>query len=215
MSTKDADVFHAFIVRYGCGIRVDRHKYAGLPIAKTFDTIEGFARGLLASAREHVPGLPEIHFDYVYSGAVNAYAFKSEERYFIGLTTGTIYMLQLVLGRMMAHSGLFANIGTPQDETDSMPPLTTYSANADQMAEAKTALIHPTTVPRLSYVQHLFTNAVHFVVSHELAHITRGHVDYRKSKGRTALIAELWSDQADDQEMLERQVLEADADARS
>jgi len=82
--------------------------------------------GIIASARQHLHGLPEIHFDFAYDGEINAIAFRSEGRYFIGVTTGAIYMIQLVLGRMLSRPDLFPKTGDPTEESEKLELLKGY-----------------------------------------------------------------------------------------
>jgi hypothetical protein len=210
----DADIFSRVMAQYGG--RLDRHRAAGTPAEQCYDEIEKLVAGVLvSSAREHVPNLPEIYFDYVYSGAVNAYAFKSEGRYFIGITTGAIYMIQLVFSRMLADSHLFEHIGNPGEEEDCLSPLTGYVPHAQQMAEAGLKPVHPRSAPRFSYSGYLFHQAILFLMGHEIAHISRGHVDYAASKTGTAMIAEATRHEEDQGQVFENQAMEADADMRT
>ena len=108
----DAEIFDREMKPYGG--RLDRRIPAGTPAESLYTQIEQAANGMILSARSHVPRLPEIHFDFIHNGEINAYAFKSEGRYFVGVTTGTLYMLQFVLSRMLAERVLFPSLRQPQ-----------------------------------------------------------------------------------------------------
>ena len=75
--------------------------------AQGYGRIIEWADALIASARRHCPGLPHIHFDFVFNESINAQAFKKEGRYFIALYTGTRYMLELVFFKMLSDARLF------------------------------------------------------------------------------------------------------------
>ena len=83
------------------------------------------------------------------------------------------------------------------------------------MAPARLRPARPRTDPRWSYSCELIRKAILFLLGHEIAHISRGHVDYLESKTGTPLIAEMGWNQADQEGLIERQTLEADADLRS
>jgi hypothetical protein len=61
----------------------------------------------------------------------------------------------------------------------------------------------------------LFHAAVFFLLGHEIAHITRGHVDYLASNSGTSLISEIEFNREDEEANIERQAIETDADRRS
>jgi hypothetical protein len=212
MSTNDADIFHRFMVSLGKR-RMDRTIHAGKPAESTYNGMESLARNVIASARQNVDGLPEIHFDFIYDAEINAIAFRSEDRYFIGVTTGAIYMIQLALGRMLSHPELFPKIGDPTEESDKPEVLKHYRPNAQRMAEAGSWPSRPRNVVRRAYMDHLLGRAVLFLVAHEIAHITRGHVDYMGSQAGIPIIAEMASASVD--RVIERQTIEADADRRA
>ena len=207
----DAEIFHREMIHLGGRLKMP----SGSPAGKPYDDIAERAKFLISKAREHLPRLPHIHFDFVLNGDINAYAFKSKGRYFIGLNTGAIYMLQLVFMRMLADSRLFPVTGNASEEANDLPPLTGYVPQAQQMYEAGLIARPPKTKPRKSYATHLFDHAILFLVGHEIAHITLGHVDYLQSKTGTALIAEMGWKQTDSEGSIERQILEAQADTRS
>jgi len=171
---------------------------------------------LIDSARQLLPGLPQIHFDFVWSGTVNAWAFKEEGRYFVCLTTGTIYLLTLVFMRMLSDSRLFPTIGNPKEEADDLPPLRGYIPNAEEMYQSGQRFTIPRNNPRRQFaLSRLRKHALLFLVGHEIAHITLGHVDYWQSQFGLAVISELGWGHNNPDKLIERQTLEWDADRRS
>jgi hypothetical protein len=207
----DAEIFHHEMLRYGGRARLPPDHPAKLG----YDKIAKRAEELISSAMALVPNLPHIHFDFVINGVINAWAFKSHGRYFIGLSTGAVFMLELVIMRMLSDSRLFHTIGNPSGELDNLPPLTGFVPDAERMYRAGQRPISPKTSPRLSYAIYLVDHALLFLVGHEIAHITLGHVDYLQSKTGAALVEEMQLHQTGSEALIERQCLEAQADMRS
>lgn len=209
----DEDLFHAAI--RGSGGRLPRDRFTKAGFESTYGHILDLAGGLIQSARDHVPGLPLIHFDFILNGNFNACAFQEQGRYFIGYNTGTQYLLQLVFFRMLADPRLFDFIGDPAGELQDPTPLVRYAADAEQMYRAGLVPLRPRGEARWAYACELVRRATTFLVGHEIAHITRGHVGYLQSVTGHGFIAEVgWRDTGAGG-TAERQALEADADARS
>lgn len=209
----DAEIFHREMIPHGG--RLERNWQPGSPSEQVYGTLANWAGTLISSARELVTGLPPIHFDFVLDGRPNAFAFKADGRYFIGMTTGMRYLLELVFSRMLSDRRLFPFIGKPSEEADSLPVFTGYVPHAQEMYEAGLKPNRPRNDERWFYAQHLLHEAILFLVGHEIAHISRGHVDYLGSKTGHGLIAELGWSNTDQIGLIERQALEMDADHRS
>lgn len=173
------------------------------------------AQELIAAARQNLPSLPEIHFDFALNGSINASAFEAKGRYFIGLNTGTIFMLRSVIGRMLSDSHLFVKIGNAADESSDLVPFADYVPNAVDM-QHKVALVTPKDPIRRGFAEYLEDQAMLFFVGHEITHIAHGHVAYLKAKRGHPITAEFAeSSHASSEERLERQCLEMLADRRS
>jgi hypothetical protein len=180
----------------------------------SYGFITHIAENLIASARDHLPGLPPIHFDFIHNQSINAFAFKAEGRYFIAFNTGTRYMLELIFFRMLSDAGLFDFVYSPAGEDSTLPPLK-YTLRAEDMYQAGILPVPPKTEERRSYADMLLHHAFMFLIGHELAHITFGHVDYVLSKTGSGFIPELGWDLPNQEAKLERQAMEAAADMRS
>ncbi len=211
----NAEVFQQLATRYGYGGRLDREKRAGTPAGELFAAIAEQAEALIASARQALPRLPHIHFDFVYNRDVNAFACKENDQYFIGITSGTFVLLQLIFCRMLSDSRLLTHAGDPGGEASDLPALAGLVPDADRMAKAVGVISRPKTEPRWLYSCHLLSQAALFIIGHEIAHITRGHVDYLASKTGIPMLPEIGWNQPDPAGLMERQALEGDADQRS
>jgi hypothetical protein len=209
----DAEIFHRETLRHGLGGRLNFQ--SDNSAAKIYGQIKKRSEELILSARENLPGLPHIHLDFVSNENVNAFAFKSDGKYYIGLTYGTIYLLELIFMRMLSDSHLFDIVGNPNEESDNLPPLAGFLPQAKKMYQAGKIAKRPKTIKRQYYAIHLFDQALLFLIGHEIAHITLGHIDYMQSKSKAALVAEMEWNAPDSEGLIERQCLEAQADMRS
>jgi len=195
-----------------------RWAYEHLPerIREAYVEVVERAVDLIDSVRRALPQLPPIHFDFIHDGRVNALAFRAKGRYFIGITTGTLYMLRMVIGRMLSDPRTFVFVGQPDSEDADLPLVLNYIPDADAMADRGPAILTPKDSVRASFAWFLADQAIMFLVGHEIAHITRGHVDYLATKGGVGFKAQLeWLRENRSAATLERQCLEMDADRRS
>lgn len=184
-------------------------------VRQSYAAIVERAENLISAARSAVDGLPPIHFGIIRNERINAFALKSEGEYFIGVTTGTIYMLRLVIGRMLADPGAFESIGDASVEASDLPPLAEYSPMAEEMSK-RFKLESPRDALRTAYATFLQDQAMMFLIGHEISHISRGHVDFLKSEFGTDFSELGWfSWFKKDTAPLDRQALELDADGRT
>jgi hypothetical protein len=116
---------------------------------------------------------------------------------------------------MLSRPDLFPKTGDPTEESEKLELLKGYHPDAQRMAEAGSWPSRPRNVVRRAYMDYLLGQAVLFLVAHELAHITRGHVDYMQSQVGVPVITEMASARASADGVIERQAIEADADRRA
>lgn len=210
----DAEIFNLACNRLGLGKRVDIENYPHVPAAPAYAYTRKTAETLITSARAMFPTLLPIHFDFVEVGSINAWAFREDDKYFIALTAGAMSMIHLILNRMLANPRTFPKIGKPDAEDPNLPPVPWTVPDAELLFYRGVRPVLPKCPIRMVYASHLADQALMFLVGHEIAHITRGHVDYLSSKSGSPFLAELgW--QGNQQASLERQAIEADADSRS
>ena len=222
----DAEIFARFVTTNRMGTRFDpTSRMTPEHWNRTYGHIHKYADHLIRSARSLIPNLPPIYFDFIYNPKVNAWAWKDEGRYFIGMTTGLQFMLNFLFFRMLSDARMFSNIGNSEVEQSSFPPLSDYTTDAQEMAQKGVHTGPPKDPVRFAYAVDLLTSAMMFVIGHELAHITRGHVDYLDSQTGTPIISECSEPNTEalgaawnlptEQEKVERQAIEMDADRRS
>jgi hypothetical protein len=207
----NSEIFDSEIRRRGLGQPVDFE--ADHIAARAYEHFRRLLETLIVDVRRALPRLPDIFFGFVDDHRLNAFTFKVNGNYFIAITTGTIFLLELVLMRMLADPRLFNEIGQPQNELVDHPPLTGLLPNAYEMFKRGHRARRPEDSLRHFYAIHLFEQALLFLFGHEIAHVTLGHVDYLCSD--VGAVFELgWSSSAND-EVIERQCIEIQADFRS
>jgi len=208
----NSEIFHNETISLGGRFQRER---ASEYVQRVYTEIEESAQGLIRAAQRILPNLPQIHFDFIFNGEINAVAFRSDERYFIGCYTGILFMLDLVVGRMLSDSRIFKFVGDPKSERSDLGPMSHYIPDAKVMHKKEAVLI-PNDKIRRVYSIFLRNQAFLFFVGHELTHIVHGHVDYLRAKRGQKVTTELgWFGERNQEELIERQCIEADADRRS
>ncbi len=185
------------------------------PTAKAIPAVYELAQTLISRANKVYPCLPSIHFDFIKSNAINGIACKSNDEYFIGITGGTVTLLQLIVHRMLADPILFTNVGDPTKEQANLPHIKEFTPNALELSAAGTKVSIPKDTVRWSYSCNLINWAAMFLVGHEIAHILCGHVDYFHSNIGTPFLSELGWNAANAIKPMERQAMEGQADQYS
>jgi hypothetical protein len=181
-----------------------------------YDQIAASAEELIASAKTIVPSLPTIHFDFFWEGTVNALVFKHDGEYFIAVNTGTVVLLHLIFARMLSDQQLLSHVGDPASESPDVPLLQRLIPDAERMYQSGDLLVcKPKTEERFLYAHALHDHAMRFLVGHEIAHITCGHVDYLTSGNGAAIFSEVGLTDSSATGFLERQAIEVEADTRA
>jgi hypothetical protein len=161
--------------------------------------------------REHLPNMPDIHFDYIDSLELNACAFSAEGRGFIGINAGTVALIYILFRRMLADPNILPSIGNVHTEL-SDPPL----FNALQLGADHSAFLHASIIPkdpvRQSYAHLLAELALDFLFAHEYGHISNGHVYFNSDTTGQPFIVEIRRGISSGQADLTSQTLEMDAD---
>lgn len=194
--------------------RLDIENYPGAPAFPLYEIVRSRALDLIAASRSTVKHLPRIHFDFIDSPCVNAFAFKHDGEYFIGITAGAVLMIYLILNRILASQKTFPQVGDPTKEIGDKLQFTWEIPDVEVLFNEGARPLPIRDHKRKYFSLHLADQATMFLVGHEIAHIARGHVDYAIEKYDNATWAELgWA--GNEPTCIERQAMEVDADRRS
>lgn len=198
----------------GLGKRLDIENYPDVPAAPVYAHTRKLADELIESVLEHLPAARQIHFDFIEEPSVNACAFKDGDNYFIGINAGAVLLLHLVIDYIFASNQTFPSIGNLQAERDKLPAVDWSNVNAENLFYEGVRPIGAISDARLMLGKMIADQALMFLVGHEIAHITRGHVDFLSAEMGIDYVSEKPKLESDD-ERLVRQAIEADADRRS
>jgi len=124
--------------------------------------------------------LPEPYIDIVDNNETNAYVTKRGDKYFLGITYGTIRVFNDVFYRMMESKNILTEIGDPERKMDTDKIFSLKLTSMGQLAipEQDSENSVPIDNVRILFGFQLIKMAFEFLVWHELAHIIYGHVDY-------------------------------------
>ena len=225
----DAEIFERFVVDNGLGSRFDRGRVTQAQWDMSYAHITNWAEHLIGK-RKIVRSESSTYLGILISfmdpkGQAAVRVFKDQGKYFIGITTGLRFMLEFLSFRMLSDARVFQFVGNAAAEQSSFSPIIDYTTDAEQMYRKGVHTGRPKDDVRFRYAIEMITLAMFFVIGHELAHITRGHVDYLNSRIGTPIISECEEPKAEvlgaawnlptDDEKLDRQAIEMDADRRS
>jgi hypothetical protein len=139
-----------------------------------------------------------LHCCLVNSLNLNAYAFKSEDFYFIGLNAGSVLVIEDAFSTLLSHPSVLPEVGNVSAEAkafDEIPagfPIVNALSLNDPVATGRRCNRYAPKDPiRWHYAQCLTNCALDFLMRHELGHILYGHVDYLERTGQRALLPEL------------------------
>jgi hypothetical protein len=208
------DAFDSACRKRGLGKRLDIENYPHVPAAPVYAHTRELAVELIESVLEHFPAASPIHFDFIEEPNVNAYAFKEDDNYFIGINAGAVLMLHLVIDHIFASNQTFPSIGDVQTERDRLPVVNWSNVNAADLFYEGIRPIGAFSDARVMLGKVIADQALMFLVGHEIAHITRGHVDFLSDEMGVDYVSEKPKQESTDDRLV-RQAIEADADRRS
>jgi hypothetical protein len=205
--------FHDAMLPYGGRLE---HRHLHVSGVKLIEDYRMRAERLIASARRNHPRLPPIHFDYVNSPFLNAYAFKRDCHYFIGFTLGAFVILRLLFMRMLADPNAMLSIGAPHQETKDLPhidSLISDMGNTMKLPSTGQLVVGaPQDPARLQFAVSCFEIAFSFLIRHEITHILHGHLAHPIVAATESLLPELGWHPRTVSTSSTRQVFEYDAD---
>jgi hypothetical protein len=105
------DIFHEAVSKLGG--RLNPAALIHGTTAASFADLRKTCEGWIAAVKSSCTRLPPIHFDFVNSESVNAWAFLHKKHHFIGVTVGAVIALDGMFDRMFADSRILTHIGNP------------------------------------------------------------------------------------------------------
>ncbi|MDB5293196.1 MAG: hypothetical protein JWL69_4437 [Phycisphaerales bacterium] len=172
-----------------------------------------------------IESLIKIHFDWINSGELNALADIRENIGLIACNRGAFHLPLDMFSRIMADRNVLFRIGHPVGEAPL--PLTPHPQIAEGISKDYDALldsrkragqgtdsIGPIDPLRQAFVRLATCICFDFILTHEAAHISRGHVGLLKNSAGIPFIVETAPRPAH-LDMMTWQAIEFDADAQA
>lgn len=209
-------LFDAFCQQEGMR-REDIENYPDAPTAPLFKFTRDIAEQYIADAIQKCPTINSIYFDFEHSPEVNAWATKFQGSYLIGISSGAMILLSLLMESILAHPQTFPAIGDPTNESQKVKYMDWSSKNPNAEIMYKNFIpVMAIDKYRSRYSNYLTQLAISFLLGHEIAHIARGHVDFlHKMYGLPFLSEVRWNNSFGSEIKIKRQAIESDADRRS
>lgn len=214
--TENEQYFHDVMKREGQNGRLDRSIVAP-GVMSVFSHRERAARKVFCEAEKLFPTMPPVHFDFVDTIHVGAWAFCHDQReqYFVGYSFGTELTLLLLFNRILADSRLLRDIGNPESESDSLAMLAQIigaSPTIDASLKVFPQCPEPKDSTRRQFAGLMRELVATFIVLHEAGHLSQGHIEYGRDHYRWALLADPGYPSTREEELLVRQTFEVYAD---
>lgn len=155
--------------------------------------------------------IPEVYLGFINDDCFKALAFKKENQYFIGISNGAIRLLMNFFNYLMSKPYFMKDFGNANLETDQKIDLNPHAKRLIDHFYNFDFSIEPKSIVRKSLSYQLLYKAIHYLVMHEYAHITHGHLDYNIQTDQDFLLFE--EDKINNKNTNIRKALEYDADS--
>jgi hypothetical protein len=206
--------------------RICRDEGIGIPFKPAIEQLDIFAnqQAIVAAWIEDVrlrviagKFLPTINFQYFTSGTFNGIASIIGPEAFIGLARGSVLLPYDLFHRIMAHPSLLPEIGDPSGESVNSQHEEGICNDFGDVVSKRAGQQIPTqrakNATREAFADICAKIAFDFLITHEIAHITHGHLNFR-STGNAPFITEFaMAHNLSPSQALSIQALEMDADA--
>lgn len=146
---------------------------------------------IISFIRKRIPKLPPIYFDFIDSPSLNAGATKFKAKYYIGINSGVHFLLIDMFNKIFASKNNLPLLGNITEESSENFELNRIFNEGPALDTSKTDFITPKDPDRNIYAIQYFHFAMDFMILHEIAHITFGHVDYVQNQISLLLWTEL------------------------
>lgn len=154
--------------------------------------------------------VPDIHFNVTNYDRFQAYAFKKNGHYYIALSIGAIRSLYNFFCYLYSQPSFLSGAFGGNEESEITLTLNPIHSRLIDNFYNYDFEITPSTVIRKSLAYETFYKAIDYLLMHEVAHITHGHLDYNtQTDGHFMMFEE---DKIKKTKMDIRKSLEYDAD---
>lgn len=165
---------------------------------------------------ESSPNARNIYVDFIDNDEFNAIASGRGRDEFVGIFLGTVLRTQIYINAFMSDPDVFTDIGILRTETR-IPATVEMIRSGIVGFDAKSNRApapaqRPKDETRIVVANHMNMIACMFILIHELAHLTRGHLLYLRDELQMTDLNELPAVPISEHESHVRRLLEVDAD---
>ena len=201
LSTSD-ELFEKYTNRFGGTYKLDNQHFRRI-------RFEFYEKMELFKIKHGKDSIPDIHLGFINNDQFQAMTFKYENKYFVGISIGTIHSLFNFFNYLYSQEYFLSESGElnlkKEDSLEidkSKRKLIDYFYNPDIGIPNNTRLYE-------SY--QTFYKAIHYLIMHEVSHVLNGHLDFNtQTDGRFMMFEE---DIIKPSKMDIRKALEYDADS--
>ena len=159
---------------------------------------------------------PNYNIPSIYLGVINydkfhALAFKQEDKYFIGISIGAIRSLENFFNFLFAQPYFLKDFGNAEVELEQKINLVPQATKFIDYFNSYDFEITPKSGARKHLAYQTFYKAINYLIMHEFAHITHGHLDYNVQTDQNFMLFE--EDIIKSSKTNIRKALEYDADS--
>ena len=161
------------------------------PTSTFIEHFESLFSSIFEFLKQRYPKLPPVQFGVILNPSLNAFAAKSDGKYYLGLHFGALLILHDAFNKMFASRDIQPKIGNCQLETNEKKNLSVRPENGDLIFDPSQENVKISDPIRADLARYYTDTAVSFVILHEMCHIIRGHVGYLASKKGHATWSEI------------------------
>lgn len=157
---------------------------------------------------------PFIHFALIQNPYLMAKCSLYKGEYFIGISIGSMVILDQIFSCMLANGTIFPEIGNSSIEENEIRFFNAEILNSEiLMDESPDSIIVPKDLERMNFATQLMYAAAEFLLMHECGHINCGHLGLLSEFSSNPILSEsIKVAPADGLKAIDRQTLESDAD---
>lgn len=124
--------------------------------------------------------IPDVNLNFINNDKFQALVFKSSGRYFIGISIGTIRSMFNFFNYLMSQPYFMSDFGNADEEIEQQIDIIPNSKKLIDNFYSYDFSIKPKSIIRKSFSYQLLYKSINYLIMHEFAHITHGHLDFNK-----------------------------------